>query len=158
MTDGSALRVYFDTTLFIEASKGIPSKSDHILALLDFFETRPKCAVTSELTLAEVLGKETDLGWALQTRYFLNLIVWRKFIDLKPITRDILYDTAELRRALRQTGEKIKLPDAIHVSTAVKTSCRYLLSSDKRLKLPKSIQRLDPHEIGGEDFEKLFDA
>jgi predicted nucleic acid-binding protein len=37
---------------------------------------------------------------------------------------------------------KLRLPDAIHVATAVATGCSILLSNDRRLKVPDGVQAL----------------
>jgi predicted nucleic acid-binding protein len=110
---------------------------------------RPGIAATSELTLAEVLANaQPDTR-----RSYLNLIVWSKVFQLQPVTRDVLIDTADYRRISRKTrpdGTKItvKLPDAIHVVTAIRCRCKVLLSADEGIVTPAEMLTLKPDEDG----------
>ena len=92
--------------------------------------------VTSELTLAEVLPKASDV----QRRGYLGMIVWSQIFELRPVSRDILIETAEYR----EHAGMPKLPDAIHVVTAIRAGCRTVLSADLRLKLPEGYSVLSP--------------
>ena len=115
--------------------------------------------MTSEFVLAEVMGKESPkLGWALQSRYFLDLIVWSGAIDVRPVSREILWASGDLRRMARLEGRSVKLADAIHVATATHSRCRYVLSSDLRLVVPLPLKRLDPHALDQSTLEALLDA
>src|SRR5215470_3025265 len=108
--------VYLDTMAFVFAVEGEPSVAEPVQALLQSLRAHPGAGVTSELTLAEVLaGREVPHSPPIK-RAYLDLIVWSKFLDLVPISRDILYESADLRFAHREThGKKLKLPDAIHL-------------------------------------------
>jgi predicted nucleic acid-binding protein len=117
-----------------------------------FFELlrqKPDAAMTSELTLAEVLAKARPHT----RRAYFDLIVWSKLFELQPVTRDILIETADYRRVSQKTrpdGTKatVKLPDAIHVVTAIRSHCRMFLSADTRLKLPAGMMVLEPNDAG----------
>ena len=64
-------------------------------------------------------------------------------IILEPVSRDILYETAELRRAVSLKG----LVDAIHLATAVQTRCRYFVSKDSDFrKMPLGMDRVLPEK------------
>src|SRR5882672_5485733 len=104
--------------------------------LFDLFRARRGIGVTSELTLAEVLPKASDV----QRRSYLNMIVWSQIFDLHPVSRDILIETAEYR----EYAGMPKLPDAIHAVTAIRAGCRRVLSADLRLKLPEGYSVLSP--------------
>lgn len=157
MTDDIGSRIYLDTTVFIEAFEGVETKARHLRDFFLLLRTRPQQVVTSEFVLAEVLGKESDKGWSVQTRFFLDLIVWSHF-DLVPVSREILLDTGTWRRAARRSGRKLALPDAIHVVTAAKAQCRYLLSSDKRMVVPAPVLLVDPHGLRCCDLERMLRA
>ena len=159
MTDAPTGQIYLDADIFIESLDGTPEKADRLRSFFLAFNARPGRAVTSEFVLAEVMGKESPtLGWALQSRFFLDLIVWGRVVDLMPVSRDILLATGDLRRTVMQSGRSLKLADAIHVATAVKARCAYVLSSDRRLIVPAPLKRLDPHAIDRSAIEKLLDA
>jgi predicted nucleic acid-binding protein len=54
-----------------------------------------------------------------------------------PIERSILIEAAGL-----QAKVKLRLPDAIHIATAIAADCRTVLSNDRRLRVPPSIKLL----------------
>jgi hypothetical protein len=49
-----------------------------------------------------------------------------------------------LRNNYRENSGMPKLPDAIHVVTAIRTQCRTVLSADLRLKLPAGYSVMSP--------------
>jgi predicted nucleic acid-binding protein len=148
MTDRRAGVVYIDTNPIVYALEAPEDLASALKALFALFKQRPGSAVTSELTLAEVLVKRR-----VPDRDYLELLVWSDIFDLRPISRDVLYDTADYRRA---AGVKLadgrikmpKLPDSIHVVTAVKAGCRVFLSSDVGIKLPDEM-RLVRADVAG---------
>jgi predicted nucleic acid-binding protein len=137
MTDSDAVpRLYLDANVFIYAIEGNADIADPLRQLFDLFRARRGIGVTSELTLAEVLPKASDV----QRRSYLNMIVWSRIFELRPVSRDILIETAEYR----EYAGMPKLPDAIHVVTAIRAGCRTILSADLRLKLPEGYSVLSP--------------
>jgi predicted nucleic acid-binding protein len=63
---------------------------------------------------------------------------------LDPISRDILYETAELRKIT-----PLKLPDAIHLATAIAAHCAFFLSRDRDFKrLPERMELVLPTAEG----------
>ena len=137
MTDTDNVpRLYLDANVFIYAIEGNADIADPLLRLFDLFRDNRGIGVTSELTLAEVLPRASN---ARRLSYF-NMIVWSRLFDLVPVSRDILIETAKYREAAGMP----KLPDAIHVVTAVPSGCRTVLSADLRLKLPDGYSVLSP--------------
>ncbi len=150
MTDASISPiVYIDTNPFIYFVDGEEAAANRLKPFFDFLKQKPGAAMTSELTLAEVLPKAR-----LETRgSYFNLIVWSGLFQLQPITREILIDTADYRRAhskILSNGRSVmpKLPDAIHVVTAARAHCRIFLSADNGLKLPSDITAFAPNDTG----------
>ncbi len=143
MTDGTVTPiVYVDTNPFIYFIDGEETVANRLRPFFELLLENPGVAVTSELTLAEVLAKALPDT----RRSYLNLIVWSNLIQLKPIiTRDILIDTADYRRL---SGRKVKLPDAIHVVTAIQSRCALFFSADARLRLPAGMAILEADESG----------
>lgn len=129
--------IYLDANVFIYAVEGDREIADPLRDLFDLFRTRRAVGVTSELTLAEVLAGAVEV----RRRTYLNLIVWSRIFDLQPVTRDVLVETAEY---LKHSGMP-KLPDAIHVVTAIRTGCRSILSADARLRLPNGFSPILPN-------------
>ena len=150
MTDSEQTFVHVDANPFIYAFEGEESLAVALNGLFAFFGKHPGMALTSELTLAEVLPKARvpDLR-----RGYLELMVSSGIFELKPITQSILLETADYRRATMVTlpdGRQImpKLPDAIHVVTAMRSGCRILLSTDSRLKVPAGMRVVEANEAG----------
>jgi predicted nucleic acid-binding protein len=148
--------VYVDANPFIYFIDGEEAVANRLIPFFELLRQKPGTAMTSELTLAEVLAKARPDA----RRSYLNRIVWSKLFELQPITRDILIDTAEYRQVSQTTrpdGTKVtvKLPDAIHVVTAVRSRCRMSLSADTGLKLPVEMTVLEPNDAG---FSTLMQA
>lgn len=133
-------RVYVDANPIAYALEGPEELATALKGLFSVFQRRRGSAVTSELTLAEVLPKRK-----MPDRYFFDLLIWSGIFDLLPVTRDILIETATYRRIARTElpdgrAPMPKLPDAIHAVTAIRNGCQIFLSSDRRIRLPQSIQ------------------
>jgi predicted nucleic acid-binding protein len=74
----------------------------------------------------------------------MDLLVWRRFIRLDPISRDVLYETVELRRIT-----PLKLPDAIHLATAIAAQCAFFVSRDRDFKrMPEWMELVLPTAEG----------
>jgi len=81
--------------------------------------------VTSELTLAEVLvGPLKTQNIAIQQTYCSFLTSTATFV-VPPVNREILEESAQLR-----ANTKLKLPDAIHMATALRHQCDSFLTND----------------------------
>jgi predicted nucleic acid-binding protein len=136
-------RIYFDSNAFIYAIEGIDEVAALLHSLFAALRRRANAACTSEFTLAEVLPKAN----AVQRRSYLTLILHSGLFDLLPVTRDILIETADYRKNLARPsgdarGSMPKLPDAIHVVTAVRAGCNTFVSFDRGLKLPVGLDRV----------------
>lgn len=143
MNDGAL--VYLDANPFIYGLEGEPEISEPIRVFFDSLRRRAGLALTSELTIAEVLApsskgrrRRPDL-----TREYLDLIIYGRFIELEPVRLGILFETVKLR-ATAATG-RLKLPDAIHLATAIGGGCRFFLTGDQRIPVPDGMRcvRLD---------------
>jgi predicted nucleic acid-binding protein len=138
-------KLYFDANIFIYAVEGTNDIADRLRTLFGLL-SRGNLAVTSELTLAEVLPKADPI----RRRSYLGLILYSGLFDLHPVTRDILIETADYRRTVGKAGPDAsnsfskmpRLPDAIHVVTAVRAGCDGMLSFDRALKLPEGMRYL----------------
>jgi predicted nucleic acid-binding protein len=148
MTESAGSLIYLDTNVFIRAVEGTDEAAASAKALIAHL--RRYCfgaASTSEITLAEVLAfqKRPDvLPLHIKRKAYLDLLVWNAFVRLVPVRRDVLIETADLSTVVR-----LKLPDAIHLVTAIRSGCRFFVSADQDFdKLPKGIERINPDEHG----------
>jgi predicted nucleic acid-binding protein len=140
-------RVYFDANAFIYAIEGVDEVSSLLHSLFAALRHRAGSACTSEFTLAEVLPKAN----VIQRRSYFTLILHSGLFDLLPVTRDILVETADYRKHLahpsfQARGVMPKLPDVIHVVTAIHAGCNTLVSFDRGLRLPIGLDRVGREE------------
>jgi predicted nucleic acid-binding protein len=156
MTNGlSHQPVYLETNFFIKAVEGLSEVAAPPKKLIEVLLTRPGLGVTSEITFAETLAPPTRadaLPLHIKRRVYLDLLLWSQFITLVPVSRDVLIETADLRSVAR-----MKLPDAIHLVSAIRSKCRYLVSSDSDFDdLPDGMERVKPDAGGIEGLLKVF--
>jgi predicted nucleic acid-binding protein len=138
--------VYFDSNPFIYFLEGTPDLMKMLDPLFRAVSANPGRAVTSEITLGEVLAPSSQPGgWSLELkrRAYLDLIGKSGFMRLEPVTREIIPETAALR-----VGTALKLVDAIHLATAIMSGCRYLLTADRRLAAPSGLTKVLPDSAG----------
>jgi predicted nucleic acid-binding protein len=143
---GVSSKLYFDANVFIYAVEGSDDIAGRLRTLFEVLGPNRNLAVTSELTLAEVLPRADPI----RRRNYLELILHSGLFDLYPVTRDVLMETADYRRiagvsrpdASKPYASMPKLPDAIHVVTAVRAGCDRMLSFDQALRLPEGMRRL----------------
>ena len=145
MTEAAGARLYFDANVFIYAVEGNDEIADQLRALFGLLHRKADMAVTSELTLAEVLPKADSV----RRRNYLELLSFSGIFDLRPVTRDILMETVSYRKIARvqPSGHMPKLPDAIHVVAAHHAGCGKMVSFDCALKLPVEMHRVTRHDL-----------
>jgi predicted nucleic acid-binding protein len=143
MTESFPSFIYLDTNVFIKAVEGLDEAASPAKTLIQALRHRRSgLAATSEITFAEVLApaKRPDaLPLHMKRRAYLDLLLWSGFVALIPVNRDILIETA----ALRATS-KFKLPDAVHLVSAIRARCRFFVSADRDFdKMPEGMERLN---------------
>ncbi len=119
-------KVHLDTNVFIYAFEGDPKQWGHLQSLFEFGNSNKGNFVTSELTIAEILAPSLS-GRPDRDLFYPNLLVWSGIVDLHPVSRQILIETVNVRKAHR-----LKLPDAIHIATGQQAGCQYFVSHDKQ--------------------------
>lgn len=107
--------------MFVYAVEGFARYRAFIRELFGAIESGHVDAVTSELTLAEALVKPLEIGREDIAGLYADLIQNSGRLIVLPVDRSILVEAASYRARLG-----IKLPDAIHVATAVAAGLRYL--------------------------------
>lgn len=122
-------RVYLDANIVIYAVEGFANLAAQLRSLLEALDAAEIVAVTSELTLAEVLVKPfKDQNQAVQRAYKMFLTP-TPVLHLIPVNRSVLEEAARLRAA-----SGLKLPDAIHLATANSHGCNSFLTNDDQFK------------------------
>ena len=130
-------KVYLDANIFIyaiEHSNIYKQLLDELFKQIDYGNIQ---AITSEITLAEVLVKPfADRNTELVDIY-KQLLVDANIIVLLKINQKILIDSAKCR-----TTFGVKLPDAIHLTTAIVSDADFLLTNDNGIKTSALIEVL----------------
>ena len=133
--------VYLDANPFIYLIEGDEETSNGVEPLFQVLKEKPGLAITSEITLAEVLAptRKGPQPPPLR-RLYLDLMVFSGCFHLEPVNRQILYETAESRKVA-----PMKLVDAIHLVTAIQAQCAFLVSRDSDFRrMPKGMTRVSP--------------
>jgi len=74
-------------------------------------------------------------------RLCLDLMVFGGYIGLEPVSRDVLYETADLRKV----APIKKLVDDIHLVTAIRGRCRFFVSRDSDFRrMPQGMAKVTP--------------
>jgi predicted nucleic acid-binding protein len=144
--------VYIDANPFMYAFETGPEIAKPLLALIEVLKATPGVAVTSELVLGELLAPVRGPGaltLAERRTIYLNLLVFNRWFDLRPVTRSIILDSASLRE-----GTSLKLVDALHLATALQAGCRFILSNDRDMDRG-GLRRVQPDPEG---IEMLLEA
>src|SRR3954465_5925164 len=128
--------VYLDTNIFIYTVEGYAQEETFLRELFAALEDGRFTAVTSELSLAEVLVKPLELGREDVATAYAELLTSSDRLAVLPVDRAILVEAARQRAALGT-----RMPDAIHVATAVAGGCELFLTNDRPLKLPSGLTK-----------------
>jgi len=127
--------VYLDTNVFIYYMEGFEEYRPQLVALFRGIDERDLTGVTSLLTLAEALVRPFRQGDTARVEAYRTLLRSRDGFLVEPISEDILIEAARLRGRSR-----IRLPDAIHVATAIRSGSRSYLTNDRRMKGVEGIE------------------
>lgn len=126
--------VYLDTNVFVYAIEGFAEYRAFLTELFTAIDRGEVAAVTSELTLAEVLVKPLQRGRDDMVAAYEEMLQTSAHLVVAPIDRATLFAAAEQRAVLG-----ISLADAIHVATGLLAGCSILLTNDRRLKAPEPL-------------------
>jgi predicted nucleic acid-binding protein len=124
-------RVHLDTNIFICGVEQNPAFGPTARRVLTEVCTAPGPAHTSGLTLAEVLVGSFRTGDLKAITTYDALFADASRIDRVPVSANIPRSAAE-----PSGGLGFKLPDAVHVASAVACDCEVIVSLDRRLKAP----------------------
>lgn len=124
-------RIYLDTNIFIFAFEEKDERSQLLSDLISLSSEREKpVLVTSELTLSEVLVRPYQDADDTLIDLYDGFITDSEWLDVLPVIRPTLWYAA----VLRSQYKKLKLPDAIHLSTAIGADCTHFMTADEGLR------------------------
>lgn len=122
-------KIYLDTNILIYAIEGYPDYVTALETLFDAVDAGNLTVFTSELTLAEVLVKpmqESDLN---KQKIYADTLQDSEGLTVANVSREVLVEAAKIR-----ANQRLKLPDAIHLATAVNLRCTTFLTNDSLFK------------------------
>ncbi len=120
--------LYLDSNILIFAIEEGSGWTGLLRELFEAIDEGRIAAVTSRLSLAEVLVKPFAAGAdGLVSRYTM-LFDSEVALRIGPVDRDVLIEAARLRATL-----DLRLADAIHLATANIAGCDRFVSNDRRL-------------------------
>ena len=122
-------KAYFDANVFIYAIEQIDDFVSVVSEILPALDGQKLHAVTSELTLAEALVKPLRDDNGELAGDYIAAVQPRPALEVVPVSREILIEAARMRA---KTG--LKLPDAIHAATAVRSGCGHFVTNDARFR------------------------
>ncbi|MDD2373358.1 MAG: PIN domain-containing protein [Syntrophomonadaceae bacterium] len=135
-------RVYLDTNIFIYAVEGYAEYRDVLTELFEKIDQGTIKAISSELTLAEILVKPIMEQNHKAQDIYQQVLQTSNGLEMVPVNRDILIEAAKIRA---QSGHK--LPDAIHLGTACLHNCNIFLTNDKRIRGIAEVSRVLIEEL-----------
>ena len=117
--------VYLDTNVFVYAVEGVEPYASALRPLVEAIAAGEQQAVTSEITLAEVLVRPLRESDTVRQAEFDVAVRTRGGLTVVPVSRPVLVEAARLRALTR-----LKLPDAVHAATARQSGCEAFLTND----------------------------
>jgi predicted nucleic acid-binding protein len=137
--------VYLDTNIWIYALEGFAPFAATLTTLFARIDAGELVAVTSDLTLAEVLVKPLHTRQAELQQVYLDTLQSGQTLTMAPITRAVLIEAARLRAQ----HASLKLPDAIHAATAMAHSAPTFISNDARFGAVSGLTAIVLHAAAG---------
>jgi predicted nucleic acid-binding protein len=130
-------RLYIDANVFIFAAESHPTFAPAAQEILSKLGQGNMVGITSELTLAELLVVPLRQGNRQAIETYKGMLGQSSAIRMVPITRSILREAPVIRA---KSGQK--LPDAIHLATALNAKCTVIVSQDQTLRAPLTLRQM----------------
>ncbi|MDB5615817.1 type II toxin-antitoxin system VapC family toxin [Tardiphaga sp.] len=120
--------IYLDSNIIIYAIERGYRQAHTMRAMLEAIDRRAFRAVTSELTIAEVMSKPLALNDLDHISKYERFFAPNSALAIPAISRETLLLAARMQGSLG-----LKLFDSIHVATAQLEGCDCFLTEDERL-------------------------
>lgn len=136
-----AFRLYLDSNIFIYAFENNDALAKKLLQLIALNEgalnegRRSHFLATSEIVLAELIVDPLKKKNKQLIELYDTISIDNALFVVGTISREVLWHAAQLR----SEHIHLRLPDAIHLSTAMHLGCARFLTADTRLKEAYSI-------------------
>ncbi len=128
MSAAAIRKFYLDTNVVIAIVEGREDLRVQVECLFEAIGAQQALAITSQLTWAESLVLPLRNHDTTLKNRFDGLFCELTGLEVKPVDLGVLMTAAQLRADLG-----VKMPDAIHLATALMTGCEGVLSEDRRM-------------------------
>ena len=128
---------YVDTNIIIYLVEGLSEYAKLLKEIRILLENNQLRLVTSELSMAECLVRPFKFDESEVVSIYLTFLEDSGCFELLPVRNDILIQAARIAAKSR-----VKLPDAIHLSTAAANDCQLFLTNDKGISTPRGIEKV----------------
>jgi predicted nucleic acid-binding protein len=135
-------KVMLDTSPFIFHIEEVEPYASVLAPVFDGIAIGQYSAVTSVVTLIEVLTKPLREGRVELAQTFHRYLTQGKNLDLVSLTPDMAEQAAVLRARYR-----FKTPDAIQVATALASGCTTFITNDGQLKRASELRVIVLDEV-----------
>ena len=128
------LKIYLDTNVFIYATEYADQRRTLLVDL--FLSGLP--FVTSSITLAELVDKPHQLRQDRFIDIYRDSIKNSSWLTVVPVDDEVAYHAGILK-----SGRKgLKLPDALHLSSAIAMGCSHFLTGDLGISGPVILEHV----------------
>jgi predicted nucleic acid-binding protein len=135
-------RLYTETAPLIYYVEENPTYVAKMDAIIEAIEDKPIEAVSSVITLTEVLTRPLRLGNARLEREYRDILLHSGGFRLLTITARIAESAAALRARYN-----LRTPDALHIAAAIDVRCDAFLTNDTGIKRVTEIAMLVLDEL-----------
>jgi len=127
-------RVYFDANIFIYLLEHHPDLGEVCLSIVQSAVDKELDGYSGDLVFAELLVKPLKENNARAVQAVKDLFTNDTRIELLPHTKTAFITAAHLR-----ANYKIKLPDALHIATAIENHMDVFLTNDREIPAMREI-------------------
>jgi predicted nucleic acid-binding protein len=140
----SARRIHLDTAPLIYFMEEAPRFLRPLTTVFEWIDEGRLEAITSYLTLMEVLVKPLRVGDADLARQYRDVLTRSRNLSLHPLDQEVGESSAEIRARYG-----FKTPDAVQLATALCHGAQVFVTNDKPLKQFKGIEVVVLDEFNG---------
>lgn len=130
-------KVYFDTNIIIYSIDWNWEFRDIAIKISDYIHKKELSAVTSYLSMSEILPyfiRDKDIE-KISKLIFLIKRSW--IYEISPMDFETFFQAGALRANLW-----LKTPDALHVASAMQAGCTLFLTNDAGIRVPEGMKLL----------------
>jgi predicted nucleic acid-binding protein len=126
---GDSRHVFIDTSPIIYAVEPSARWTGVVLPLFRSIQTGLVEAVTSVVTLTEIMAKPLAMGNSALARFYAGVLLNRRWFRTTPISSESAAVAAGLR-----TRYGLRTPDALQIASALVEGCDTFVTNDGNLK------------------------